>query len=169
MKRVFICSLARLLVVTRHAFCIQQTSKQANQLTSPRGGYIFLLSVLVVGVISSAIVVSLVLIGIGAQRSGFSYQQSASALGLAHACAERALLTLRENIDYGGGEVISFSQGECEILLIGGSGNENRTLCTEGIVGNTVRRIEIIINRLLPETRIYSWQEVDIFTFCEYP
>ena len=134
-----------------------------------RHGYIFLLSVLVVGVIASAVVVSLVLLGLAARRSGFTYQQSAQALALAHTCAERGLGTLREDNAYGGGVAVSFPEGSCEILLVGGSGNENRTLCAEGIAGTTVRRLEIVIDRILPETKIFSWQEVDLFTFCEYP
>lgn len=146
----------------------EPTSQQANK-PAVRGGYIFLLSVLVVGIISSTVVLTLVLLGLASIRSGFALQQSAKAFGYAEACAERALSELRADNAYEGGDTIVFADGTCETLLTGGIGNENRTVCAEGQVDSTVRRLEIVVDRLLPSTRVYSWQEVDIFTFCEYP
>lgn len=133
-----------------------------------RNGYIFLLSVIVTGVISMTIVLSLLLLSISAERTGFALQESSQSLSLAELCAEHALLILHENAGYLGDETIEKDYGECYVLFVGGSGNENRTVCTEGISGDTVRRLEIVVQRLIPSVTIYSWQEVEEFTICEY-
>ncbi|MDD5623443.1 MAG: hypothetical protein PHI23_01895 [Candidatus Peribacteraceae bacterium] len=126
------------------------------------------MSVLAIGAIAMASIGTLLVVSLGVQRSGYTIQQSSQALVYAQSCAERALLTLREDSAYAGMEDITFSGGSCSILRVGGSGNENRSLCTEGAVGNTTRRLEIILKRLLPSTQVYSWQEVDVFSACSY-
>lgn len=134
-----------------------------------RDGYVFLISVLAVGVIGSAVVGSLVLLGMASRRTAFALQQSSQAFGLAHACAERGLMHLKADAGYAGGDSVSFAEGTCDILLVGGYGNEHRTICAEGTAGNAVRRLEIVVSQVQPVTRIASWQEVEIFSFCEYP
>lgn len=131
-------------------------------------GYVFLLSVLVVGTISLAITTSVLLLSTSAARTGLSLKHSSEALALAQACAEHALLRLRNDSGYGGNEIHALGNGTCEILKVGGTGNENRTICTEGVRGDTARRMEILIARLLPSVAISSWQEVTAFTSCSY-
>jgi len=133
-----------------------------------RNGYVFLISILVIGGIAMATMGSLLLISIGILRSGFALEQSTQAVAIAHACAERSLLSLWKDSAYFGNEQLVFPQGECDILRIGGSGNENRSLCVEGRTGSAVRRYEIILQRILPSIRVYSWQEVDDFSLCSY-
>lgn len=133
-----------------------------------RNGYIFLLTVLVTGAISMAIVISLLLLSIAAERTGLSLQQSSQSFALAQLCAEHALLSLHEDLGYTGDEQLERSYGTCDILVIGGSGNSNRTICTEGISGNTVRRFEILVRKVIPSVEIYSWQEVELFTACAF-
>jgi len=133
-----------------------------------RSGYIFLLSVLVVGAISLAVTTSALLLSTSAARTGLSLKHSSESLALAQACAEHAVLELRSNSSYGGSELLSIGNGTCEILTVGGTGNENRTICAEGIRGDTARRIEILITRLLPKVAITSWQEVTDFISCSY-
>ncbi|MDD4628640.1 MAG: hypothetical protein PHE68_04590 [Candidatus Peribacteraceae bacterium] len=133
-----------------------------------RHGYVFLISILVIGAIAMATMGSLLLISIGILRSGFALEQSTQASLLAHTCAERVLLSLWNDRAYPGNEQLPFSQGECDILRIGGSGNENRSLCIEGRTGSAVRRFEIILQRILPSIKVYSWQEVDDFSLCSY-
>ena len=131
-------------------------------------GYIFLLSVLVVGAISLAITTSVLLLSTSAARTGLSLRNSTESLALAQACAEHALLALRSDSGYVGNETLAIGNGTCEILSVGGTGNENRTVCTEGVRGDTARRLEILIIRLLPRVTITSWQEVTDFVSCSY-
>ena len=137
-------------------------------LSTQRRGYVFLLSVLVVGTISLAVTTSVLLLSTSAARTGLSLKHSSEALALTHACAERALFELRSDSSYGGSETIAMGNGTCEILVVGGTGNENRTICVEGVRGDVARRMEILITRLLPSVTITSWQEVTAFTSCSY-
>ena len=133
-----------------------------------RDGYVFLISVLVIGAVAMATMGSILLISISIARSGFAFQQSTQASALAQTCAERALRSLWEDSSYVGIEQNVFTEGECDILRVGGSGNENRAVCAEGRRGDTVRRYEIIVQRLLPSIQITSWREVENFTTCSY-
>ncbi|PIQ76423.1 hypothetical protein COU78_06230 [Candidatus Peregrinibacteria bacterium CG10_big_fil_rev_8_21_14_0_10_49_24] len=135
---------------------------------SQKPGYIFLLSVLVVGAVAVAITTSVLLLSTSAARTGLSLEQSGEALAYAQACADHALLLLRADNTYAGREQMAVGSGTCEILSVGGIGNENRTLCTEGVRGDTARRIEILIERILPSVTISTWQEVSSFVSCSY-
>lgn len=131
------------------------------------GGFILLITILIIGAIASAILSSLLLLSISSSQVSFSVQQSEAALAAAQGCAEYALLQLRNSPSYAGNEYRTMGNDRCEVLTIGGIGNNNRSLCTEGTSGDTIRRLEIAINQILPETKVYSWKEVSIFTLCE--
>lgn len=136
--------------------------------TAAQPGYIYLLSVLVVGTIAIAITASVLLLSTSAASTGISLQQSSEALALAQSCADHAMLKLRSDSGYAGNETLVLGNGTCNILAIGGIENENRTLCTEGLRGDTARRLEILIERILPSVTVYSWQEVTAFISCSY-
>ena len=131
-----------------------------------RPGYIFLVSVLVMGAIASATAVSLLLLGWAAEQNGQTVAQAGQAYEYSYTCVERALRTLRQNPNYGGDETFSFEYGECEIESIGGNGNTNRTICARGESGDSVRRLQLSVTRLMPSTLIASWEEVPTFTLC---
>lgn len=134
--------------------------------TSIRSGYIFLVTVLFIGAISISILGTYMMLSIASLQNGLAFQTSAEALGLAQACAERGLRSLQQDSNYDGNEEFVYPNGICEVLPPGGYGNENRTLCVEGVSGSYTRRFEIIIAQLLPSVSIYSWTEVPIFTSC---
>ncbi|MEQ1849515.1 MAG: hypothetical protein ABL890_02920 [Candidatus Peribacteraceae bacterium] len=131
-------------------------------------GYVLLISTLFIGAIASAILTSVLMLGTNSGLVHFSVQQSARAVAAAEACAEIGLEALRNNPSYAGDETHTLDTGvTCEVLSIGGTGNTNRLLCTEGVVGDTTRRLEIVISSLYPQIRISSWQEVSTFSLCE--
>lgn len=134
---------------------------------SSRPGYILLISILAISSIASAILGSLLMLGVNAGTVSLSVQESAQALALSQGCAEYALLELRKSPLYRGNKILTYPNGTCEVLAIDGMGNNNRLLCTEGRAGDAVRRLEIIVNEILPRTKIYSWQEVPVFSFCK--
>lgn len=133
-----------------------------------RSGYVFLLSVLFVGVIATAITATMLMLGWLAIANSQTMQQSSKAFTLAETCAEHALLQLYEDSAYAGLESVTNPDGTCAILRIGGAGNENRTICVEGTSGASTRRLEIVLQRLLPSIRVYSWQEIKLFSSCTY-
>jgi hypothetical protein len=132
-----------------------------------QSGYILLITILIIGAIASAILSSLLLLGISSTQVSFSVQQSEEALAAAQACAEYALLKLRQSPSYAGSEFRTVGSYTCEVLAIGGIGNNNRALCTEGTSGDAIRRLEIAVNQILPQTKVFSWQEVSVFTLCQ--
>lgn len=132
-----------------------------------RDGYILLLTVLFIGGIATAVLGSLLMLGTSAGQVSLSVQQSNQAFGLSEACAEYALLQLKTLPSYAGTETLTLSTGTCEILSVGGIGNNNRTVCMEGQVGDIIRRIEIVVSQVLPQMKIDSWQEVASFSLCE--
>jgi hypothetical protein len=131
-----------------------------------RPGYVFLISVLVIGAISATTAISLVLLGLASELTGFSVAQSAQAYELAQTCAERSLLSLRKDPAYAGSETFTLTGGTCTVQSIGGTGNANRTVCVEGHSADIVRRLEIGVARLYPSVRIASWEEVPSFSLC---
>lgn len=130
-------------------------------------GYVLLITILMIGAIASAILSSLLMLGTTANQVSFTVQQANQALAQAQGCAEYGLLKLRVNPLYAGNEVVTMGAGTCEVLPIGGIGNNNRLLCTEGQVGDVVRRLEVVVNQILPQTTVFSWQEVSVFSLCQ--
>lgn len=141
-------------------------SKIETQNFSDRPGYILLVSVLIVGAVMSATAFTLMLLGLGAELSGAAIADSAQAYENAQSCAEHALLSLRSDLAYDGGDTVDMPNGDCVIEAVGGGGNFDRTICVEGTMARSVRRMEIVVHRVLPETAIRSWEEVSSFTLC---
>ncbi len=134
--------------------------------TRSRPGYIFLVTVLMIGAIASTTLLSLLLLGWAAEQNGFLAVRSQQALEYMLTCSERSLRSLRLDPVYVGDERFTFENGSCYVHLIGGAGNLNRTICVEGLSGNITRRMELQIGRLFPLVTVNSWQEVSSFTQC---
>lgn len=133
-----------------------------------RKGYVFLISVLFVSAVAVSVLGSYLLLSIAAMENGLTFEASNQALENAQTCAERGLMSLFVDSGYVGNETVNLSDGSCEILQPGGFGNEDRTLCLEGISGTHTRRIEIVLEQLLPNIQVYSWAEVATITSCSY-
>ncbi len=131
-----------------------------------RSGYVLLLSVLIIGVIAAVVLPSLLFLGMNAGQVSVAIGESSQALAAAQGCAEYALLKLRDAEAYTGNETLSLNQETCSIRSIGGIGNEHRLLCVQGQAGDTIRRMEIIVDQVFPQITIDSWQEVSSFTLC---
>ncbi len=131
-----------------------------------RPGYAFLLSVLAIGAIASTTFLSEMLLGWAAEQNGLILTQSHQANEYAEGCAERALKSLYADPTYAGEFTAKFPNGSCIMKPIGGTGNDNRTLCVQGLSGNAVKNIEILIGQIYPSIKIASWQTVPAFTLC---
>lgn len=131
-----------------------------------RRAYVFLISVLFIGAIAMSTAATLVVLGVGSMKTSLTTMQSVQALHNAETCVERALRSLRLSSSYAGNETLTLTEGSCMLLVIGGSGNADRTICAKGIVGNVVRRVEAQVMALRPIGLIDSWQEVGNFRLC---
>lgn len=123
-------------------------------------GYIALILILIVLGLALTIAISANLSGISEADMGLQKSQSSQSFYLANLCAEDALMKLKKDLEYKGGETLTFDQGNCVILPIEGNGNFDRVVKTEGNIYNQIRRIEIKINKVNPKTEIGSWREI---------
>lgn len=131
-----------------------------------RPGYVFLVTVLMIGAIASTTLLSLLLLGWAAEQNGYLTVQSQQGIEYMQTCAERAIRSLRLDPSYGGDERYSFGSNSCYIHVIGGAGNLNRILCIDSTSGSVTSRMEIVIGRLFPSVVINAWQQVTTFTQC---
>ena len=127
--------------------------------TETSSGFIALVTVLIIFAIALLIGLSVSLLSIGEATMGLKKTQSSQAYFLANLCAEQALMKLKENIDYSGGETIEIGGGNCQILPIEG----NWTIKTIANFQNQIKKIKIIISKVNPQMVISSWQEVSEF------
>jgi hypothetical protein len=123
------------------------------------GGYITLISVLVVGAVGVAIALSLILLGVGSSRTSFAVEQSNQAKALANACAEEALQQIRDSTPFTGSGNLTLGQGTCSYTVTS-QGGSNRTVTASGTVGTIVRKVTVVINAINPLITPTSWQEV---------
>jgi len=129
-------------------------------------GYVFLVTVLVVGVIATVTATSLMLLGWAAEQNGQLVAQSTQAFEYAQACVERTLRDLRYDPAYAGSGTINFTYGTCSVSRIAGHGNDDRAICSTGISGQNTRRLEVQILQLYPSVVVQSWREVSSFSLC---
>lgn len=126
-------------------------------------GYIALISVIIISALAILIASSANLVSIGESDMGLQENQSWEAFYLATACAEEALMRLKDNLDYVGNETLTFDSGFCTIEPLEGIGNQDRIIKVFGTAHNQIRKIKIEINTVNPETEISSWQELADF------
>jgi Concanavalin A-like lectin/glucanases superfamily len=139
-----------------------------------RKGYVLLLTVLSVGIITSTVAIVILLLGLSIERNAYSLQISTQAYEFSQTCIEEAIQRLRDDLEYEGNEIITVGigpdssvTGECTIRPITGYWNTNRTICTEAIYGNYTKRRQVVqIDTVLPDTKITDWQEVSHISEC---
>jgi len=124
-----------------------------------KSGFIALITVLIIFAIILLVGLSVSLLSIGEAQMGLKKTQSSQSTYLANLCAEQALMKLKENINYSGGEIIDIEGGNCQILPIEGKW----TIKTIANFENQVKKIKIIVSQVNPEMIISSWQEVADF------
>lgn len=127
------------------------------------GGYVLLLSVLVVVVIGTAVATSLLLWSVSDAHSSRSAQQSERARILANSCAEEAISQLQHDSAYAAGTTLTIDSDSCTIDAITGSGSTNRVIDAYGTAGTVVRKVVVTVDSLGPPVVVSSWQEVADF------
>ena len=120
------------------------------------------MSILVVGAVGTAVVFSVILLGVGSSRTSFAIEQSNQAKALANACAEEALQQIRDSTPFTGNGDLAIGRGTCHYTVTTGGG-QNRSITASGAVDTIIRKVEIIINRISPLIRVTSWEEKDDF------
>jgi len=126
-------------------------------------GFITLMSVIVIGAVGTSVALTLLLLGTDSLRSTQNLFDSAKSRSYVDGCAEKALQTLRNNINYAGGETLDFPDGSCTILPIIGSGTQSPTIRSESAVAGTKRRAEVSVKQVSPQLKLNYWKEVADF------
>ncbi|HLD81819.1 MAG TPA: hypothetical protein VJA22_01260 [Patescibacteria group bacterium] len=125
-------------------------------------GFVTLLAVLVLGAVGLSIATSLLLVGIGADRSSLVREQGKEADALATACAEEALERIRKNPGDISAVNITLGDGTCTATIIH-TGGETRTINATGMVDTVKTRIQITVDAITNNISITSWQNVGDF------
>ncbi|MDO8482877.1 MAG: hypothetical protein Q7S86_03605 [bacterium] len=155
LERATLGEVGRLLEHTL-AFPRRDLSKPRTHLEN--GGFITLVSVLVVSAVGLSIALSLLLLGLGSSRTGFALYQSAQARGLANACAEESLRLVKNSLLVLGTSTLTLPGGTCTYVITN-TGGQNRAIATSGTVGTVIRKVNMSISQITPFIIITSWQE----------
>lgn len=128
-------------------------------------GYIALMSVLIFGAVSLAIIISVVLLGLSSARTSFSYDQSIQAEVLATACVEEGMQYIADTLLFNGSSTLALGFGTCNYNTTSTTtqNGENIIIKSTGLSGSAMRKIKVIISTTTPSIIMSSWQEVDNF------
>jgi hypothetical protein len=130
--------------------------------TKQTRGYIALLSVIMIGAIGTAIMLSVMLLSVSTSKTDFAVQQSGSAKVLASSCGEEALQKLLETGTTSSSGGLSLGSGNCTYTITSQNG-QNITINATGIVGTVVSKVKIVVSTTTPSILLSSWQEVGDF------
>ncbi len=127
-----------------------------------KGGYVALISVIIICAVLLMVVITTAYIGMTQGIDSLIYSNSISAENLASACAEDALMNLKNNQNYAGNQTLDLSTGQCQILAIT-SLNNVKTVETSSSVNSATKKIKITVSQINPTMTVSSWQEVADF------
>lgn len=138
------------------------TTKNIKFTESVRRGYIALLSVIVVGAIGTAILLSIMLSGVSTSKTDFAVQQAGSAKVLASSCGEEALQKLLETGTTSSSASVTIGSGTCSYTITSQNG-QNITINATALIGTITSKVKIVVATTTPSIVLSSWQEVGDF------
>ncbi len=122
-------------------------------------GFIALTAAIIISGVLVLVAIMAGQLSIGRLQMISSRQQALESYYTAQACAEEALMRLKEDSKYSGNETISVDGRDCQILGIEG----NWTIKTSANLFNKTKKIKVAIGQIDPEVVINSWEEVSDF------
>lgn len=128
-----------------------------------QNGFIALTTILIMSVLMLSVGIGVTLRSISAGDISSGEEFSARAAALSEACAENAVLRLKNNLSYSGNENIIIETGaSCDILPLEGVGNTNRTIKTQSTVNGYKRKTRAVLVSVIP-LKIGEWRSVGDF------
>jgi len=124
-----------------------------------QSGYVALLAVLVMGAVSTAASLTLLVTGTDSQRSTLVTQRTMQARNAAEACVEEALQQIHDDTAFTGTDNLTINPATCTVTVTN-TGGSNRTIVATGTVENIVRKIQVYVTIGSSSISITSWQEV---------
>ncbi|MBI4101603.1 MAG: hypothetical protein HY443_01390 [Candidatus Nealsonbacteria bacterium] len=126
-------------------------------------GYIAIISTLIISAVLLLATLAGVNSGIVQSKMAFQKNQFSENYYLAQACAEEALMRLKENSAYSGSETINLDQNSCQILFVEKGKSQARTVKVSGSLYNLAKKMKIEVSRINPLMEIQSWEELADF------
>lgn len=124
-------------------------------------GYIALFSVIVLGAVGLVVTISLLLTGIGAQKSGLEVQRKSQSRMAATTCAEEALEQILDTGATSGTSSMTIGSSTCTYTIT--STTTFPLVQALGNYGGSVTKINVILASSSPRIKLSSWQEVTDF------
>ena len=136
--------------------------KNNYRISNHRRGYIALISVIIVGAIGTAIMLSVMLSGINSAKTDLALQQAGSAKTSSASCGEEALQKILETGTTTGSGGLTIGSSTCTYTITSLNG-QNITIEATGISGVATSKVKIVIATTSPAILLSSWQEVADF------
>lgn len=124
-------------------------------------GYIAFSSLLVISAVVLAVSVSVALQGVTESQASLTYKKGQESLVAANGCVEEALIRLRDNVNYTGGN-LSLGNSTCVIGLSGVGAD--RTIVVTSTISDPpdyVKHLQITVKRAGNSVNILSWSETN--------
>lgn len=131
-------------------------------LKSHTRGYIALLSVIAIGVIGTAIMLSVMLQGINITKTNIAVEKAGQARVLASSCGEEALQKILETGTTSSSGNLTVASGTCSYTITSTT-SQIIIVQSTGFVDTIVSKIKIIVATTTPSIVLSSWQEVGDF------
>lgn len=126
-----------------------------------RQGYIALISVILIGALGVALMVSVMASGMLASKTDFSLQQLGGARSMASSCAEEALQKILETGTTSSTGSVSIGTGDCTYVISFSAGQT--TIASTGLIGTVTSKIKVVVASSSPGITLSSWEEVADF------
>lgn len=142
----------------------QKTGSPTSSCEAMQAGYITLSAVIII--LSVALLISISASFFAALESDMGFIQSQAAISyfLASACAEHALIELKNDLNYTGNETMTIDGQNCFIDIIDevleGNKNQYRIITASSNINNIIKKVRVKIMQVNPEIIIRSWREV---------
>ena len=127
-----------------------------------QGGYIAIMSVLVLGAVGSLLVFSILQWGMVDTSIVNAISKSHAANGVAHGCAEEILLKIANTSLASETGTMTISTGTCTYSLTSPTPT-TRTVQAKGVFENAVARVEVKVSSIVPKITIDQWKELATF------
>ena len=121
-----------------------------------------LLSVIVLGMVMLSVALYSSWLSVFVLEGSAAAKHSAQARYLADTCAEIALQKIWDSSSYTGSGSFSGFNGSCT-YVVSSSGGENRQINTTGVLGNVTRKVKVLVDKVILQVNVSSWQEVADF------
>lgn len=123
-------------------------------------GYIALIAILIIIAVTLAVGLSMGLLGIGETQAGLTGEQSRQSFQLANGCLEEAILRIKKDNNYEGGN-LNIKEGSCNITVGRGPKQGNPfTINIQANVNNYIRKIEAQIDTQKEPVKLIYWKEI---------